>query len=148
MSSTQEVSTILEDNLFQVFGEANHDKRLAALAKLWTADSDCLFIDPMGVFRTHNDISTFIGKLQEKHDGKIFTVRSTWFWFCSETSLLIYHYLSGSAQILFYGDDDSLRVARLSWTYGLPGQVPEITGEDVATVVSGKIQRMYTFIDQ
>jgi hypothetical protein len=50
-------------------------------------------------------------------------------------------------QILFHSDEDEVRVARLSWSYGIPGEVPEISGEDVATILGGKIQTMYTFID-
>jgi hypothetical protein len=82
MSSTQEISKILHDNLFTVFGEVDHEKRLAALGQLWVADPGCLFIDPMGAFRTHSDISTFVGKLLENHDGKEFKVRSKCLFIC------------------------------------------------------------------
>lgn len=75
MTSTQEVSKILHDNLFHVFGEEDYEKRLASLSQLWVADSECIFIDPMGIFRTHKDISDFIGKLLGDNVGKVFTVR-------------------------------------------------------------------------
>jgi hypothetical protein len=58
------------------------------------------------------------------------------------------YFLLGPVQILFYSDEDKVRVARLGWTYGLPGEVPELAGEDVATIFDGKIQAMYTFLDQ
>jgi hypothetical protein len=87
MSSTEEISKILHDNLFMVFDEADHEKRLAALGQLWVADPGCLFVDPMGAFRTHNDISTLVGKLKEQNEGKEFKVRSKCFLKCSSLVL-------------------------------------------------------------
>jgi hypothetical protein len=43
--------------------------------------------------------------------------------------------------------DKDIRIARLKWAVSLPGQEPSMTGEDVATVVDGKIQKMFTFLD-
>jgi hypothetical protein len=75
MSSTEAVSKLLQDNLFLVFGEADREKRWAALTQLWVADTECLFIDPIGVFRTHKDISNLIDTILEQNTGKVFTVR-------------------------------------------------------------------------
>jgi hypothetical protein len=53
----------------------------------------------------------------------------------------------GSIQILSHNSEDDTQVARLLWSYGLPGEVPGLLGEDVATLKDGKIKTMYTFID-
>jgi hypothetical protein len=75
MSSAQEISKLLENNLFQVFGEPDSTKRLAALSEFWVADHECLFIDPMDACRTHTDISNLIGRLLEGNVGKVFRLR-------------------------------------------------------------------------
>ncbi|KAF2664017.1 hypothetical protein BT63DRAFT_443840 [Microthyrium microscopicum] len=123
MSSEQAVSKLLQDNLVLVFSETSHEKRLQGLHRLWSPNGDCLFIDHFGVFKNHNDISILVGTLLDKFVGKVFSVR-------------------GSVQILAYDEENDIQIARLLWTFG------DILGEDVATIAQGRIQKMYTFIDE
>jgi hypothetical protein len=50
-------------------------------------------------------------------------------------------------QILFEDPNEDFRVARLPWGYGPPDGEPKITGEDVVTLVDGKINSLYTFLN-
>jgi hypothetical protein len=70
MTSDESITQLVRDNLYLVFGETNLEKRLAALSRLWV--EDCLFVDPMGIFRTHGDISNLITSLQSENRGKVF----------------------------------------------------------------------------
>jgi hypothetical protein len=54
----------------------------------------------------------------------------------------------GSAQVLAQDPENSnIQVGRLKWGFGLPGETPIVTGEDVVTVIDGKIETLLTFID-
>jgi hypothetical protein len=75
MSSPEEISKLLLDNLFGVFGELDPQKRLVNLNRLWVADCECLFLDPMGVLTSHREINSFIGKLLEQNKGRVFSQR-------------------------------------------------------------------------
>jgi len=128
MTTSTVVTKILQDNLYLIFGESDPEKRLVALSQLWVPSSNSLFIDPLGIFRSHQAISDLVGSLHKENQG----------WEFKET---------GPVQILFESSEEDLRVARLPWSYGPPGEDPKVTGEDVATLKEGKIQTLYTFLD-
>ncbi|KAJ5443930.1 uncharacterized protein N7458_007802 [Penicillium daleae] len=129
MTSPKDVTSIVRENLHLVFGEADPEKRLAELSRLWVPSSKSLFIDPLGLFRGHEAINNLISSLHAQYPGMAFTEL-------------------GPVQILYQSEDEDLRVARLPWGYGHPGKDTEITGEDVATVVGGKMERLYTFLNE
>ena len=52
---------------------------------------------------------------------------------------------TGSVSILV--ESSIVKIGRLQWEYGIPGEEVSIKGEDVARIVNGRIQQMYTFVD-
>ncbi|KAF3210219.1 hypothetical protein TWF106_010752 [Orbilia oligospora] len=123
MASADLITSILKENLYEIFGSPSHENRLQNLARLWNPDA--LFIDPFGVFKTHEEVSNAISGLQQ--EGWVFT----------ELSEVQVTSPRGS----------EIGVARLRWGYGKPGQEPELTGLDVISVKDGKVERLYTFLD-
>jgi hypothetical protein len=73
MTTTDVVIKLLQDNLHLIFGEPDEEKRLAQLNRVWYPDSECLFIDPMGIFSTHKSISDLAAGLQASSVGSVFT---------------------------------------------------------------------------
>ena len=43
--------------------------------------------------------------------------------------------------------EEKMRVARVKWSYGPPDEAPKVFGEDVATVVDGKIKMLVAIIE-
>ncbi|EGX48577.1 hypothetical protein AOL_s00080g206 [Orbilia oligospora ATCC 24927] len=123
MASADLITSILKENLYEIFGSPSHEDRLQNLARLWNPDA--LFIDPFGVFKTHEEVSNAISGLQQ--EGWVFT----------ELSEVQVTSPPGS----------EIGVARLRWGYGKASQEPELTGLDVISVKDGKVERLYTFLD-
>jgi hypothetical protein len=44
-------------------------------------------------------------------------------------------------------EDKDMSVAKLKWGFGPPGEEPKVTGEDIVTVINGKIERCYAFVE-
>ncbi|KAH8810929.1 hypothetical protein F5884DRAFT_897452 [Xylogone sp. PMI_703] len=128
MTSSTTVTKLVQENLREVFGESDPKKRLSALSRLWVPSSESLFVDPLGVFRSHEAISDLVGSLHVQYPGMAFSER-------------------GEVQILYETQDEDFRVARLQWGHGTPGEEPVVTGEDVVTIVGGKIKSLYTFLN-
>lgn len=129
MTSSSTVSKISLDNLHLVFDEPDPAKRLAELSRLWVQSPDCMFIDPEGVYRSHEAISDVSGALQKRYPGAVFTEL-------------------GPVEVINEAPDEDIRIARLPWRYGKPEETSAITGLDVLTIVGGKIKSLYTFIDK
>ncbi|KAK6344641.1 hypothetical protein TWF718_006599 [Orbilia javanica] len=123
MASAELITTILKENLYGVFGSSSHEERLKNLARLWNPDA--LFIDPLGVFKTHEEVSNAVAGLHQ--EGWVFTELS-------------------EVQVTSPPNSE-IGVARLRWGYGKPGEQPEVTGLDVISVKDGKVERLYTFLD-
>ena len=73
MTSPEDVTSIVRENLHLVFGEEDPEKRLSELSRLWVPSSKSLFIDPLGLFRGYEAISNLISSLQAQYPGMIFT---------------------------------------------------------------------------
>lgn len=73
MTSPKDVTSIVRENLHLVFGEADPEKRLAELSRLWVPSSKSLFIDPLGLFRGHEAINNLISSLHAQYPGMAFT---------------------------------------------------------------------------
>lgn len=43
--------------------------------------------------------------------------------------------------------ESNMRAARVKWAYGPPNEDPKVFGEDVATVVDGKIKMLVAIIE-
>lgn len=73
LTTTKESAIALtKSNLFHVFGEPNATKRLSVISEIWAPSGECLFIEPGGVFKTHQSINDMITKLQEGISGQVF----------------------------------------------------------------------------
>jgi hypothetical protein len=103
--------------MHRVFDETDLDKRKAAIADLWVEDG--LFIDPVGVFRGHEAISTAVDGLHETIPGSLFTVTSA--------------------------VQEQFGVGYVSWEYGPPGGDPVVKGIDVGSMKNGKLVTLYAF---
>jgi hypothetical protein len=116
-SSTAE--TLLRQNLSEVFGEHDADRRQAAIARIFTADAQ--FIDPEGSHEGHAAIHEAAGQLLAKFPDFVFTER-------------------GRAEA-------HNGIGRLAWGFGPPDSAPAVTGLDVIVTAEGKIKALYTFLD-
>ncbi|KAK6331199.1 hypothetical protein TWF696_003264 [Orbilia brochopaga] len=125
MTTVEQAIAIAQENLYKVFGALSHEERLQSLARLWHPNG--IFIDPLDVASTHEDISNIIGKLQVGKED----------WVFSELAPVDVAAPAGTEIV----------VARLKWGYGKPEEKPVVTGLDVVSVKEGKIERLYTFLD-
>jgi hypothetical protein len=51
-------------NLTDIFGQKDKSTRMKAIADLWVSSSDVLFVDALGVFKSHGAISDMVEKIQ------------------------------------------------------------------------------------
>jgi len=51
-------------NLTNIFGQKDKTTRMQAIADLWAPSSDVLFVDTLGVFKSHEAISEMVEKIQ------------------------------------------------------------------------------------
>jgi SnoaL-like domain len=104
----------------QVFAERDPAVRRETLAKIFAAD--VVFRDAEGEAHGH-------AELEAKVAGLLAADPTEW----------VFRESAAPAEL---GD-----LARVSWTFGPPAGPPVVTGTDIAFVVNGQIQRMYTFLD-
>ena len=116
----QSISTLMSRNLQEVFGEADPQRRRAAIEELWAADG--AFYAPDGIHRGHDAIDRNAGLIRATHP----TFRYTELGSPEE--------VHGTA-------------GRVRWTSGAPGEPPAYAGTDFAIVRDGKIAELYMFFD-
>ena len=110
----------MERNVSEVFGERDPDRRRRAIAELYA--DDCALYDADGEAIGQAAVSERVGRiLDESPPGFAFS-------------------LAGPAEVIH-------DLGRLRWQTGPEGAPPVGSGMDVAVFVSGKIQRLYTFIE-
>jgi hypothetical protein len=63
MATKDRAIELTKQNLHAIFGERNIEKRLSSIASLWVSSSDVLFVDAMGVFKSHQAISDMVDKI-------------------------------------------------------------------------------------
>ncbi|OAK97861.1 hypothetical protein IQ06DRAFT_296138 [Phaeosphaeriaceae sp. SRC1lsM3a] len=127
-STKESVIALTKLNLFDVFGETDATKRLAMIRESWVPSGECHFVDPNGVFKTHESINDMVTELQKMIAGQEFREMSDYTVLAPDTS-------------------NDIWVAQVRWGVGPPDGEPSMTGLDVVTVVAGKIKACYTFID-
>jgi hypothetical protein len=64
MTSQSRATTLTSLNLNAIFGEKDVQKRLKNIADLWVASGDAFFVEPLGVFKTHEEISGMVDHIQ------------------------------------------------------------------------------------
>jgi hypothetical protein len=116
----QRIRELLDRNLQEVFGEADPQRRLAAIDELWTDDA-VLYVPP-GIVEGREAINTFAGDLRATHPHYVYTPH-------------------GAPQILH-------NAGRIAWGSGPRDQAPEYTGWDVIIVRDGRIAALYVFLDE
>lgn len=72
MTTKERAIKITKENLHLVFGETSAPKRLEKISELYVP-SEVLFVDPMGVFKTHEAISDVVTNLQAMGPGQVFS---------------------------------------------------------------------------
>jgi hypothetical protein len=68
MTSKDRAIHITIRNLHNIFGEINEHARLNELSELWVTNP--YFIDPLGVFTSHKEISDMAAKIQAMGSGE------------------------------------------------------------------------------
>lgn len=51
-------------NLSSIFGQKDVSTRMQAITDLWVPSADVLFVDALGVFKSHEAISEMVNKIQ------------------------------------------------------------------------------------
>ena len=119
MSNT--VSTLLLRNLEEVFGQADSQRRRAAIDEIF--HEGAVFYDPNGgVFRGRDEIDRIAGVIKASHPD--------------------YRY-QPLAPPEAMGD-----AGRVRWVEGGPGQPPAVAGTDFIIARDGKIAAVYLFFDE
>lgn len=78
MTSQETAIALTKSNLHAIFSEKDITKRLQAISSLWVS-LDALFIDPLGVFKSHQAISDMVDKIQSMGGPEdVFTELSEW----------------------------------------------------------------------
>ncbi|KAF1817130.1 hypothetical protein P152DRAFT_366674, partial [Eremomyces bilateralis CBS 781.70] len=121
------VEKLMKGHLFDIFSEPNANRRAHVIKEFWVPSSECLFLDRLGAFRGHDAILDLIDGLRKSMDDLAFE-------------------LTAPIEVLSPGAE-SFQVARIKWAGGPKGELPMVFGEDVATVVEGKIKTMYAFVE-
>ena len=113
------IENLLLRNLYDVFGERDPQRRMAAIRTLF--DAECLFSDPRGRHRGHEALERAVIALQSEFPDHAFTQ-------------------IGSVASL----QDS---GKLAWAFGPPDEPRQITGLDVIVVQNDRIASLFTFVD-
>jgi hypothetical protein len=113
----QTVETLVRENIYDVFGEHDAQKRQTKIASLWAEDG--VFIDPDARYEGHSGIECAASGLIEKFPAFMFTE---------------------------HGEVQSYNgVGRLAWGYGPAGAAVVIASIDVLTMKGDKIGAVYVF---
>ncbi|MCM3629089.1 nuclear transport factor 2 family protein [Paenibacillus glycanilyticus] len=113
--------SIIEKHMFSVWSETDREKRKTAINEVYT--ENCLVYDPMfpDPFQGRSNLLDLIDNVQHQFPGFVFRIESY---------------------------DAHHQAVRLHWSYGLPGEEPEVKGEDFMLFENNQIQTMYIYIDQ
>lgn len=115
------VSNLLLRNLEDVFGEADPQRRRAAIDEIF--HEDAVFYDPNGgVFRGRDEIDRIAGVIKASHPD------------------YRYRPLAPPEEM---GD-----AGRVRWVESSPGQPPAVAGTDFIIARDGKIAAVYLFFDE
>ena len=115
------VSTLLNRNLQDVFGENDPTRRRAAIDEIFT--EDCVFYDPTkGVYRGREEIDRIAGAIRATHPD------------------FQYQPIAKPEELGNGG--------RVKWVAGRPGEAPAYAGTDFIIARDGRIAALYLFFDE
>ncbi|RYN31483.1 hypothetical protein AA0112_g6459 [Alternaria arborescens] len=117
-------------NLSSIFGQKDVPTRMQAIADLWVPSADVLFVDALGVFKSHEAISEMVDKIQSMGEaGDEFVALD-------------------DVECLKHDGEDDVWVTKVKWGIKRSGSAEMgLVGEDILTIVGGKIKACYTFLD-
>jgi SnoaL-like domain len=116
------ISTLLTQNLHDVFGENDPARRRAAVDEIFT--EDCVFYEPRGVYRARGEIDRVAGAIKIKATHPDFR----------------YQPIAEAEELGNCG--------RIQWASGSPGEAPAYAGTDFIIVRDGRIAAVYLFFDK
>jgi hypothetical protein len=115
------ISTLLNRNLHEVFGESDPAGRRAAIDEIFT--EDCVFYDPTGgLYRGRDEIDRVAGAIKATHPD------------------FRYQPIAEPEEL---GND-----GRIQWVSGRPGEAPAYAGTDFIIARDGRIAALYLFFDK
>ena len=115
------ISTLLNRNLHDVFGENDPARRRAAIDEIYTEDS--VFYDPSkGVYRGRDEIDRIAGAIRATHPD------------------FRYQPIAEPEELGNGG--------RIRWVSGRPGEAPAYAGTDFIIARDGRIAAVYLFFDK
>ncbi|KAH7078351.1 hypothetical protein FB567DRAFT_595956 [Paraphoma chrysanthemicola] len=130
MTSKSQAEHLTLVNLHSIFGNRDSAARLSTIQSTWVPSGDALFIEPNGVFKTHEGISDMAGQiLASGGDGDKF-------------------WELGEIESLAHDDETDTWVTRLQWGVGASKDELKVRGWDVVTITGGKVKACYTFLDK
>jgi len=114
------ITTLLNRNLHDVFGENNATRRREAIEEIF--HEDAVFYDPQGSYRGWDEIDRIADKLRSMHPDFQYT----------ET----------------HANENLHEVAgRIRWVSGRAGEAPAYAGTDIIVARDGRIASLYLFFD-
>jgi hypothetical protein len=119
-STDSSVKALMRRNLYEVFNERDPDRRAAAIADVYSADP--VFYEQDNVVEGREALKVRVQALLDEAPGFAFSAE-------------------GEAT-------ENHNLGRLTWHLGPAGAPPVVTGTDVAITGDGRIQALYTFIEQ
>jgi hypothetical protein len=114
------ISTLLTQNLRDVFGENDAARRRAAIDEIYT--EDCVFYEPNGVHRGRDEIDRVAGAIKATHPD------------------FRYQPIAPAEELGNSG--------RIQWVSGRPGEPPAYAGTDFIVARDGRIAALYLFFDK
>lgn len=133
-------------NIHAIFGERDAPQRLDNIAQIWVASGQALFVEPQGIFKTYEEISAMVEKIQGFGGPDDKFVELSEYAKAAQVTRLTDMY-KGEVECLKHDEQDDVWVARLKWGVGAKDAAPRMTGWDVVTIVGGKIKACYTFLN-
>jgi hypothetical protein len=114
------ISTLLTRNLTDVFGENDSARRRLAINEIFT--EDCVFYEPGGVHRGHDEIDRVAGEIRATHTD------------------FRYQPIAPPEELGNGG--------RVQWVEGRTNEAPVYAGTDFIIARDGRIAAVYLFFDK
>jgi hypothetical protein len=119
--SQNSVSTLLNRNLQDIFGENDPARRRSAMNEIYTEDV-VFYEGNKNVYRGRDEIDRIAGAIRSQHPD--------------------FRYQPIAAP------EEAGNSGRIRWTEGRPGEAPVIAGTDFIIARDGRIAAIYLFFDQ
>lgn len=78
MTTIEQATTAIRENLHQIFGEADASKRQQTISRVWANSEESVFVDLEKTYHGHAELEGCVAELQKKFAGWVFTETSEW----------------------------------------------------------------------